>query len=115
MVDTLPGDVDDELSEVGRHCPKCGRGAVTTYCPPMLCDEQVYSVFVLASPRPTVAAIRAVDGFLYCIGPVAARSLLQQGDVEVAQEKAKQIRQTARRLEAAGVPFRIAPDFPWGW
>ena len=75
-------------------------------------DETRYSVYLDHSDAPDIGLIQTVHRHLG-IGLQEARRRLKAGDVLYAEGTAAAVWAVRRELDAAGFPYRIAPDFPW--
>ncbi len=102
-----------EGSSMGQRCPSCGWSLVTTFTPPILEDESVYTISLLPGNEASAGALRAVSRMAGC-NYVAAKRVLLEGPWELFAGRASEVLEKWVELEHAGVAVEITPEFPYG-
>lgn len=92
-------------------CPSCGDAVARTYIEPIREDATVYSLSIEGARLASKDSIRAVAKIAGC-NYLAAKRLVEDGG-SLLDGNAIDTREAARRLEAVGLPYAIAPDFPY--
>ena len=96
---------------IGMTCPNCGWGWATTYIEHINLDESDYHVILAASDN-SLNSIKTVSEVANC-NYVEAKKLIKNAPIEIFCGKAVEVKAIKEKLVAAGVNFRIEPEFPY--
>lgn len=124
--DECPESVDDGLcpkcgaplegfiegSSMDQRCPNCEWAIVRTYAPPIVEDEQKYTIVVLPGGAPTREALRAVSRIAMC-NYIAAKRLIENAPAVIFAGHATEVLAHKNGVEEAGVPIEVHPSFPY--
>ena len=100
-----------EDSSCGWTCPDCGNGLVTTYVEDIDLDETVYTISLNQNNTTKMPAIKLISK-LSGKGFVTAKEMLTAGNYS-HEGHAKEIKEIAASLKAAGISYKVTPDFPY--
>ena len=100
-----------DFYSIGMTCPNCGWGCTTTYIEPINLDKSDYHVILAASDN-SLNSIKTVSEVANC-NYVEAKKLIENAPVEIFCGKAVEVKAIKKKLEAAGVDFRIEPEFTY--
>ena len=106
LVDFLEG------SSMGQRCPSCGWSLVTTFTPPILEDENAYTISILADNETSPRILKAVSRIMGC-NYIAAKELILEAPLELFTGQAPDVLERKLKLESAGVLIGITPEFPY--
>lgn len=101
-----------EGSNMGQRCPSCGWSLVTTYTPPILEDDNEYTITLLAGNDATPAALKAISS-LVGVNYVTAKRMVLQAPTTLFVGHAVDILGRRDALRRAGVQIAINPEFPY--
>ena len=101
-----------EGSSMGQRCPNCEWAIVRTYAPPIVEDEQKYTIVVAPGGTPTRKALRVVSRIAMC-NYIAAKRLMEDAPAAIFAGRATEVLTRKNDLEEAGVPIEVQPNFPY--
>lgn len=101
-----------EGSSMGQRCPNCNWAIVRTYAPPIVEDEQKYTIVVAPGGTPTREALKAVSRVAMC-NYIAAKRLIEDAPAAIFASRATEVLARKNGLEEAGVPIEVQPSFPY--
>ena len=101
-----------EGSSMGLRCPKCGWSLVTTYIPPILEDENEYTISLLEGNNPSPDVLRAVSRLAGC-NYIAAKRMILEAPMALFTGLASDVLAQKTALEDSGVQVGVTPTFPY--
>ena len=94
----------------GWSCPACGWNIITTYIDKLYQDNTEYSIFIKKInniDKDKIKLISQIAGVNY----IVAKQIIIRGDACILKAKAVDIKVAISKLEIAGIPFEVKPEF----
>ena len=96
----------------GMICPKCGWGWATTPYDPMLEDDNIYKITLLAGNRISEENIKMVSGII-AKNYLLAKKAIEEAPTLLFSGKAKEVLQIISELEAKSILYEVSPRYPY--
>lgn len=109
------GSITEEINEgltVGAKCTKCGWSVATTYIPPIMQDQTLYTVNIQNGDHKNENHIKIISK-IAGVNFLQARTLLQKEKSIIFKGKALEIKKIKLILEKLNIVTDIEPKFHW--
>ncbi|MBQ7503115.1 hypothetical protein IJT93_10505 [bacterium] len=96
----------------GWECKSCGWNVATSWFDPIEMDQTAYSISLEPSENPAVSKLK-LTAEIAGVNWLEAKKLIENAPAELFRGPAPQIKEIRDKLEAAGMKYKIEPEFPY--